>query len=139
METDRRKPGWKLWLIVALVALPVLYVGSFVLACWRLARAQDDSPIAKRVIMQTSRPLGSWLCRCSKYTNGLPERVINAGMPRGTRAILYVDARNGECEFRIRQRHEETRYAIGPAAMIDLPDNRPPPFEGNAPHERCAM
>ncbi|HTI49730.1 MAG TPA: hypothetical protein VL475_02220 [Planctomycetaceae bacterium] len=109
METGRKKPGWMFWLTVTLIALPVLYVASFGPACWLLARSQDDLTV-RLVFMHTFRPLGPWLCQCSKYTNRLPERVINAGMPTGTRAIFFDDGRGGECGLDIRQGFEETHY-----------------------------
>lgn len=39
---ERRKHGWPFWIVAALIAPPVLYVGSFGPACWSVAPSDQD-------------------------------------------------------------------------------------------------
>lgn len=40
--SNRPKRGWPFWFAVAVIALPMLYVGSFVPACWISSRVQPS-------------------------------------------------------------------------------------------------
>lgn len=59
----RKKHGWPFWIAVALIALPILYVGSFGPACWigtRFDASQfpewQDEPIQSTIVL-VYRPL----------------------------------------------------------------------------------